>query len=189
MFICLSSTVPHGQHTNVAVLSYSPHSVSFKSGSTTECQRRRIRNGCRCGLSSRPRWVYSFSASQARLPLISILAVIIGCCPPFAAIIKSRFGTQDASKDSSSRVQRSTESYKMKSAGSGSTDRPEPKDEVRWADVHGSEEALAMDEERTTVTTTIKEDDREDEIPGPKSGMYRNRPTLHPSRAAQYSMP
>jgi hypothetical protein len=117
-----------------------------------------------------------------RNPLMPVPAVIIGCAPPFATIIKNRFGTEGVSYDSRGFVKRSTENIKMKSGGSGSTDRPELKDDVLWTDGHGSEEALALDGGNITVATTIHQNDRPGALPGTNSGMYRNRPSLQPSR-------
>jgi hypothetical protein len=121
---------------------------------------------------------------DARLSANISLAVIIGCAPPFAAIIKGRFGSPDVSYDSRGYVKQSkSEEIKMKSMGSASTDPQENKGGVSWNDAHESEEALPRDGGRITVTTTVNDDDRSASVPGGKPGMYRNRPAVRPSRA------
>lgn len=120
---------------------------------------------------------------NARLSANISLAVIIGCAPPFAAIIKSRFGTPDVSYDSRGYIKQSkSEEIKMKSMGSGSTDPRENRGDISWNDAHLSAEVLTHDGGRITVTTTANDDDRSGDVPGGKPGMYRNRPAVRPSR-------
>ncbi|KAF1843358.1 uncharacterized protein K460DRAFT_143935 [Cucurbitaria berberidis CBS 394.84] len=95
-----------------------------------------------------PKWLQMWTVIETSM------AVIIGCAPAFAAIIRSRFDTQNGSDDANGSAERSTDQIKMQSMG---TDRANPskrKDDLLWNEPHnGSEEALAYDGGPLTGTT------------------------------------
>lgn len=103
---------------------------------------------------------YVFAVRDSRLILLTpTKAVIIGCAPAFAGLIRRRFGTPDVSYNSRGYVKRSTEKIKLKSLESGNTKKLKRRDQELWTDGHGSEEALADLGGLLTVTTTRVQDD------------------------------
>ncbi|KAF2114826.1 hypothetical protein BDV96DRAFT_494291 [Lophiotrema nucula] len=111
-----------------------------------------------------PKWLQMWTVIETSM------AVIIGCLPAFAVVIRNRFGTKKGSYDSRGYVKRSTDVIKMKSVGSGSSGL-RTKDDELWPEAHGSQEALAHDAGHITVTTTIHQND-----------IYAARPSIKSSR-------
>ena len=83
-----------------------------------------------------------FTGSRRTL-LTTTKAIIIGCAPAFAGLIRRQFGTHDVSYNSRGYVKRSPHDIKMKSLESDNTNKSKRKDQELWTDGHGSEEALA----------------------------------------------
>lgn len=89
------------------------------------------------------------------------MAVIIGCSPAFAVIIRRYFQTRNASSAARqyNTQQSASGDVKMKSMG-GAAGRPRHAGSTSiWDDAHSSQEALAKDDARVSVATTSHQDD------------------------------
>lgn len=94
---------------------------------------------------------------SVRLPgskLKDDVAVIIGCAPAFAGVIRRRFGTPYVSYDSRGYVKRNNKDIELKGLGDKKASRSERKDTKLWNIEEGSQEALADPGGLITVTTT-----------------------------------
>ncbi|KAF2004706.1 hypothetical protein P154DRAFT_519182 [Amniculicola lignicola CBS 123094] len=94
-----------------------------------------------------PKWLQMWTVIETSM------AVIIGCAPAFASMIRRRFGTPDVSYDSRGYIRRPTVGSKTKSLGSDSTEGKRRNDDLILTDRHGSEDAIMLEDSQATVTT------------------------------------
>lgn len=94
-----------------------------------------------------PKWMLLWTVLETSM------AVIIGCSPAFAVIIRKHFQTRNASSNGREyHTQHSASgNVKLKSMGTSSG---RPKHTSIWDDGHSSQEALAKDGGRVSVTTS-----------------------------------
>jgi len=109
--------------------------------------------------------------------LTSFPAVIIGCCPAFAALVKRTLSSLSASYNSRGYVKgsRGNSIIKMRSRPSRDSKGNQNTD-ASWAQGHGSREGLAQADARVTPTTTSVDQDEERPPDVPK-GYVRKIPT------------
>ncbi|KAJ4985185.1 hypothetical protein SVAN01_09321 [Stagonosporopsis vannaccii] len=117
---------------------------------------RVVQVGVKNGVPSTPdpKWLQMWTVIETSM------AVIIGCAPAFAGIIRRRFGTADVSYDSRGYVKRPSDNVKMKDLASDKASRSKRRATRLWKDKNGSQEALASPEGVVTVTP-IKSVDEE----------------------------
>ncbi|KAG9201969.1 hypothetical protein G6514_005164 [Epicoccum nigrum] len=97
-----------------------------------------------------PKWMLLWTVLETSM------AVIIGCSPAFAVIIRKHFQTRNASSRDQG-YHTASGDVNMKSMGSATRPRRAGNTSI-WEDGHSSQEALAKDDGKISVTTTIHQD-------------------------------
>ena len=88
------------------------------------------------------------------------IAIMIGCSPAFAILIRKRLNTKKASYGAEGYMGQPNDSIKLKSTTSSAA-RPKRDKDVYWDDTHSSQEELARNSAHSVVTTVLPLDDEQ----------------------------
>jgi hypothetical protein len=103
--------------------------------------------------------MFSANTRQKYILLTIFTAVIIGCSPAFAILIRNRLNTSKPSYNAQGYAKQGTDDIKMKSIVSSSVRPRRDNREPYWDDAHSSQEELAKHAGRIVVKTTVHQDD------------------------------
>ena len=87
------------------------------------------------------------------------LAVIIGCSPAFAILVRKRSNASKPSYNAQGYVKQASDNIRMKSMVSSSIRLQGDNRDALWGDAHSSQEELAKNAGRIVVKTTVHQDD------------------------------
>lgn len=98
--------------------------------------------------------------SQKKMTLLShLVAIIIGCSPAFASLIRKHINTSKPSYNAQGYLRQGPDDVKMENRASclGRPNHVYP--DIYWQDTHSSQEELAKSVGRIVVKTTLHQDD------------------------------
>lgn len=103
-----------------------------------------------------PKWMLLWTVLETSM------AVIIGCSPAFAVVIRRAFQTRDAeSRDRDGRTHPTADGgVKMVNVSGASERHRHASHTSMWGDEHGSQEALAKDGGEVSIATSVDQDSR-----------------------------